>query len=461
MEAWIVTPRTDLRAAAAKSSPYTSSIKKLGTRPALSSPFNFSAGVLGLVLFAVLAAGGLKCPSVSCAGGYSVYTHGARELARANAVVASPEGPTSAFFNPATMTAFSESMVEAGTILISPSKEFTSAATGRTVEAERDLFSPSTLFALVPLSDKVTVGCGVNSPFGLGTEWPSDWEGRYLSTKGEMQTYLLNPNMAFKVTDTFTIAGGVDFLSAEVSLGNKIPLFAMGLPDGAQEFKADGNAWGYNMGMYWELPHGVSIGAAYRSAMEIDFAGDLRFDLPPGTPALVAAGFSDTTGHAELPFPAQAFAGVSWRVTDKCIVEVGARWEEWSAYENLTMFFDSPVAGKTVSTIKKDWSDNYAFNVGGKYSVNACLDILFGYLYDGTPVPDDTFEPSISDAEKHLLSVGLAGRGGGFSWCVTYLYQRYDDRDKNNTVGTATGFPAQGTYEQETHMLGLSIGYTF
>ena len=195
--------------------------------------------------------------------------------------------------------------------------------------------------------------------------------------------------------------------------------------------------------------------------MEIDFKGDLMFNLPAGTPGAISALFSNTTGHAELPFPAQVFVGVSWKMTDRFVMEVGGRWEEWSAYENLTMYFDSPVAGTTVSTVQKKWDDNYALNFGGKYSLSPSLDILFGYLYDGTPVPDDTFEPSISDSEKHLLSLGIAGRKGGFDWCLTYVYQRYGDRDKSNTVGATTGLTANGVYEQETHMLGLSIGYTF
>ena len=196
-----------------------------------------AACLVPLVVAVVIAAS----ISISHAGGYSVYTHGARELARANAVVASPEGPTSAFFNPATMTAFSDSRVEAGTVMLAPSKKFRSTTTGTTVEAENDLFFPSTLFAVIPVSERVTAGCGINSPFGLGTEWPSDWEGRYLSTKGEMQTYLVNPNMAFKLTDKLTVAGGVDFLSADVSLEKKLPLSNWGLSDGNQEFEADGD----------------------------------------------------------------------------------------------------------------------------------------------------------------------------------------------------------------------------
>ena len=30
--------------------------------------------------------------------------------------------------------------------------------------------------------DKISVGFGVFNPFGLGNQWPDDWEGRYIAT---------------------------------------------------------------------------------------------------------------------------------------------------------------------------------------------------------------------------------------------------------------------------------------
>lgn len=404
-------------------------------------------------LYACLLILGLACrvvlitPFYASAGGFAVYTHGARELARGNSVVASPEGPTSSYFNPATLPELKGNQVETGVVLIAPSKEFTGSTSGLTTESESNLSTPFTLFSAWHINDRFTAGLGINNPFGLGNEWPSNWEGRYLSTEGEMQSFLVNPSMAWRVTDRFTIAAGVDFLTADITLENKFPL---GLTDGNREFDADGDAWGFNLGLLYKITERISFGISYRSAFDLEVKGDIEFT--PQVPPIL----NNTTGHGELNLPAQAFAGLAFQVTDSFVFELGCRWEEWSRYRDLTLFFDTPVAGITMQSVPKNWGDNYAFNAGGKFTMGEGLDLLFGYLYDGTPVPDDTFEPSVSDAEKHLLSLGISKCFGDFTGSLTYAYQHYKERDKNNTIATANG-----SYSQQTHMAAISLAYSF
>jgi len=389
----------------------------------------------------------LITPFYASAGGFAVYTHGARELARGNSVVASPEGPTSSFFNPATLSELKGNQVETGVVLIAPSKEFTSSTSGLTTESESNLGTPFTLFSAWHINDRFTAGLGINNPFGLGNEWPSAWEGRYLSTEGEMQSFLVNPSMAWRVTDRFTMAAGVDFLTADIRLENKFPL---GPIDGNRKFEADGDAWGFNLGLLYKITNRISFGLSYRSGFDLEVEGDIEFT--PQVPPIL----NNTTGHGEINLPAQAFAGLAFQVTDSFVFEIGCRWEEWSCYEDLTLFFDTPVAGKTMSVVAKNWGDNYAFNAGGKYRIDEGLDLLFGYLYDGSPVNDETFEPSISDAQKHLLSLGVSKSFKNLTGSLTYAYQRYKGRDKNNAIATSNG-----SYSQQTHMAAISLAYTF
>ena len=44
-------------------------------------------------------------------------------------------------------------------------------------------------------------GVGLFSRFGLGTEFPSDWPGRYNSYDAEIQTLTFNPDIALKLND--------------------------------------------------------------------------------------------------------------------------------------------------------------------------------------------------------------------------------------------------------------------
>lgn len=402
------------------------------------------------------------------ASGFALYTHGAKELGRINSVVASPEGPVSSFFNPATLSELPENQVEAGAVFIFPSIKFKSASTGKTEETKSQVFHPGTLFGVYHLNDTFTLGFGVNSPFGLGTEWPEDWEGRYITTNAEMETFLFNPNLAWKVTDTLTLAGGVDLLLGDSTLENNINLSsaATGLPfslsDAKQKFSGDGYGWGYNLGVLWKIKKGLSLGISYRSGINLELEGDVNFS---DVNALVAANFPNTGGKTTINLPPQVFTGLAYQVNDNLVVEIGGRWEGWSRYKKLKIDLDQPVGGKSSNITQKNWKDTLTFNTGAKYSMYPTLDIFLGYLYEDNPVPGDTFDPSVPASEKHMWSLGIAKKFGRVNTAITYLYGKYKDRNKNNSVGLETGATvaeiANGEYEQDTHMLGISVNVEF
>ena len=65
------------------------------------------------------------------------------------------------------------------------------------------------LYGLWPVTPDLKVGLGVTSPFGLTTEYPSDWVGRYHGVRSELLTVNLNPVVAYRVTRWLGL--GADF----------------------------------------------------------------------------------------------------------------------------------------------------------------------------------------------------------------------------------------------------------
>ncbi len=111
------------------------------------------------------------------------------------------------------------------------------------------MFYPSTFYITHKFNDKVSAGLGVFNPFGLATEWPDNWVGRYITTKAEMTTYNINPVFSLQITPEISVAAGLNFLMLDATLEKKINLS----PDGNQKFKGDGNGVGYNMGFLLNL----------------------------------------------------------------------------------------------------------------------------------------------------------------------------------------------------------------
>ena len=150
------------------------------------------------------------------------------------------------------------------------------------------------------------------------------------------------------------------------------------------------------------------------------------------------------------------------------MVEIGAHWEGWSAFEELRIGLEQPVAGANEDLVARDWDDTWSYSVGGRYALSDQVALLAGYKYGNTPVPDHTFEPAIPDADTHLWTVGADLQFGATTVSLSYGFQHYTDRTKANTVGAdplhgvlTEPNAANGLYQSEIHLVALSLGYRF
>lgn len=420
--------------------------------------------VSGLVMF--LMAGGVGRATAS---GFGVFTQGASALGQAAAVTAHGDGPSAVFYNPAQINGLSGTQFEIGTTLIIPDREF-SGAGGASAETKDSVFYPSTLYLTHQVNDRLSVGLGVFSPFGLGTDWGETWSGRYLATKSEVETYTVNPVISWQPVPWLSLAAGVDLLYLDATLQKKVntTLIATALnlvppgtvlPDTGQKFSGDGTGLGYNLAALFTPAERVSVGISYRSPIRVDVKGDVDFATVPGFDPL----FPDSDGKTHITLPQQLTAGVACAVTDRLLLEAGVRWEDWSSFDQLKLKLGAPVLGQTVDVQPRDWHDTFAVNLGGSYRLTSDLTLMAGYLYGNDPVPDSTFEPAIPDSDSHLFSVGGSYRMDRVRFSMSYAYQLMEKRTKEYNVYSARNFStgADGTYESSLHLLAVSLGYIF
>lgn len=377
--------------------------------------------------------------------GFGIFTQGASALGQADAVVAHNDGPSAIFFNPALLNKLAGTQVEAGTTLLFPSRDFRSSTTGATASTEDNFYYPSTFYVSHTFNDKLSAGLGVFNPFGLGTEWNGTWEGRYIATNSKIETFNVNPVISYQITPDLSFAAGLDVLLLNATLENKVNL---GVMDANQKLKGDGTGFGYNLGVAYNAGHGISLGASYRSEVDIDVKGTVSLN-PPVVPNIGA--------KTTITLPRQLFAGVAYQPTDRLVIETGFRWEDWRSYESSKV----ELAGLPTATTPKNWHDTFAVNVGGKYRLNDTFTLLGGYLYGWNAVPDDTFEPAVPDANTHLFCLGTDMEFTRIKLAVSYAYQLQEERSKINTVGANVGGAANGIYNADIHLLGLSVTYRF
>lgn len=415
---------------------------------------NYRKGLLA-ALPALLVTLGSGARQIVNAAGYAVFTQGASALAQGNAVTAHSDSPNAVFYNPALINKLDGTQVDVGSTVIFSSHDFQSSQPGGSSTSNHTTFFPSTIYATHKFSDTMSAGFGVFSPFGLGTEWDDNWEGRFLATKSKLKSFDINPVVSYRIIPSLALAVGLDVILVDATLERRLPPNAFGLGAPATEtrvkFKGDGTGVGFNVGVAYDLNKEISLGASYRSEIKVDMNGDSS-TTPSFSPL-------DSRGKTSIRLPRQLTAGVAYQVSAPLIVEAGIRWEGWSSFKELQLALDNQTP---IPPTQRDWHDTFGLNIGGKYRWNDSVSLMAGYVFGNDAVPDSTFDPSIPDADTHVFCIGTDLRFQQFLIAVSYAYQLYEDRTKNNSVNPL--LPpnyADGRYKSDAHLVALGVGYKF
>jgi long-chain fatty acid transport protein len=78
------------------------------------------------------------------------------------------------------------------------------------------------LFYTHRFANKWSAGIGITAPFGLVTEYDDGWVGRYYALKSDLATLNINPSVAYKINDQWSLGVGVSFKRAEAELTSAI-----------------------------------------------------------------------------------------------------------------------------------------------------------------------------------------------------------------------------------------------
>jgi long-chain fatty acid transport protein len=268
------------------------------------------------------------------------------------------------------------------------------------------------------LSKDLAVGVALNVPFGLKTEYPPDWRGRFAAIRSEAKAFNLNPALAYKINDLLSLAGGVNFQYFETELTN----FAG--PAGIAALKADDTGWGWNAGAMLNLPDGrTRIGVAYRSRISYELTGRATFTG--------GGGAFDSDARAALTVPESLSAG-AYTSIGRWDFMAGATWTRWSRVDRITVIRTTPSglgpAGSTISTLDFDWRDTTLVSVGASYAPNADWKLRLGLGFDPRAANDTTRTPRLPDENRLMVTAGaryqLGGRRGSIDLAYAHEFVR-------------------------------------
>lgn len=423
-------------------------------------------GRVGMAVAVALVVGALP----AWGSGFSIYEQGAEASGRAGAWVASADDPAANWYNPAGLARMKGFGLQLGTNWITIGVDTTfKTAVGEASTIQNNEF-PSHLYYGHRVHDRVAIGIGVNNPFGLVSEW-GDPRVTPSSRRTELVTYVVNPNLAFKLDDAWSLAIGVDYLYADVKEFSKdlVPFIA------SQNLTGTGSTWGHNVAILFDKDD-WAFGLSYRSKLSADIDGDVKIDskvpLPPGVPGQLSA-------SATLDLPAQVVVGGKYRTGEDGDIEINVTWTQWSRFKRLKVTGSVPVdlgAGGggdegpqapivnlpiTLVDLDESWSDTFSFRIGGAWRFEGGHEIRFGAVYDQSPVPAKTLRPSIPDSDRVAASLGYGYGAKHWSLDLYYMPMFWTPADARPDAVTVNQGVIAGRYESFVHLLGATVGIRF
>ncbi|MGQ9471432.1 MAG: OmpP1/FadL family transporter [Candidatus Aminicenantales bacterium] len=418
---------------------------------------------IGGAILLVLSLGGQPLTGA----GFLIYEHGAAAMALAGAFVALANNPSAVFHNPAGLAFLPGTQVSLGTTLIIPKGSLELAAFPdprfKSVDQASQVFYPSTFYFSHKVGEKVSVGFGFFSPYGLGAEWPKDYPLRYIAVKDDLKTFFFNPAVAVEVSKNFAVGFGFAYVHSTLSfdlvqladLSFINPLF--GSYDVPVNLKATGNGYGFNAGALYRGEK-VSLGANWRSGFKIDYEGDLTLDWSNAPsmvqPLLPKAGTASTS----FSYPHILGFGLAITPSPNFLLSADVHYILWSSYDEFTVKVDVPnFADKHV---EENWKDAFTLRGGVEFRPTEKLALRAGLLYDQTPQPIETMDPILPDANRVAFTGGFGFKTGHLVLDFAYQYEIFSERASPNRSIYPFGL-GEGTYKTKAQLIGLSLTFVF
>jgi long-chain fatty acid transport protein len=396
------------------------------------------------ILFVTSAALGLLGAHRAMAAGTALDVQSSRGTGMASALTAATDGSDSIYYNPAGIARGKLLDVQLGGTLISPSFKYTSPQ-GNETKLPFYVVPPLHLYASGGITDSLSVGIGLFTPFGLKVKWPEGWEGRRSSIESQLQTFYVNPTVAYRI-GPLRIGGGVQLVRGTVELRRAI---SFGTSEGQIDVGA--GAWGVggNVGVQLDvLPQLLTVGVAYRSAVKLDFNdGDAHFS---NVPTAFQSTLRDQSVSTSLTQPDSLAIGISSHPIKPLLLAADVVWYGWSKLRSVDIVFDDPTLNISAA---KNWGDRVNVHGGMEARVHDNWRVRAGALYDPSPARSNTLTPEIPDANRLNLAAGgsYVHRSGihvdlGYQFII--LFSK-----------TSSAPPLFGEYGGSVNVLGLTVGY--
>ena len=431
---------------------------------------------------AVLVAFGLVAGAVSPASaeGFAISTLSARGGSfgggPASGMVGRADDASAVAYNPAGLTQVQGTQIMGGLAAVALNLDLETDATW--CSNSHQVWPIPHFYVSHQLNDKFWAGVGMFTRWGLGHSYPDNWAKRAVGTPNPVTynqalksitllTSTINPTVAYKLNDVWSIAAGVSYTWGYLSLNNQLNVSTIEGSDQAdiRIHSENGRSFGYNLALHAKFNEQWSAGLTYRSHERMKFNGSARVrggkaflseSIPGATTIAQMGGIGNTRGKATIVLPDVITLGVAYKPLKNLSFEADAAYTVWSRWRSLNV----DLYGERGLHQQKNWRDTWALSFSTEYWMYDWLALRAGILYETSPLNGEYYHDYLIPTNGRLqyaAGIGLKYNQWTLDFSYCYMQEREVNLSSNSNTGTLNGKFGNG-YD---HTFCLTLGYKF
>jgi len=392
-------------------------------------------------------------PFLANAGGFQVNLQGNKQTGMGHLGSSFYLGASSAYFNPAMMGLGDQKFnIEFGASAIIGTVAFQDQQSGITETTDNPVGTPFYLYSTYEISEKLTAGLAIYTPFGNAVEWGEDWSGNNLIQDISLIAVYIQPTLSYQISEKLSVGAGFTYVIGGVDINRALPA-PIG-NDNSVNLSGDATGTGYNVGLHYQATEKLSVGFSYRSQVDIDLEeGDANFSVDPA----LTTSFPDQGFTSTLPLPSTTTLGIAYQVNEKLLLSVEASLVDWDAYESLDFDFDNNTASLEDSENPRNYESQIIYRLGAQYAVKENFRVRAGAYYDPSPIQDEFFNPETPNTDNLGLTLGFSWDASekftvDASFLHIYGFERESEYQPENFGGK---------YKARSYIPGIGLNYKF
>ncbi|OLF52552.1 OmpP1/FadL family transporter [Pseudomonas chlororaphis] len=382
----------------------------------------------------------------------------------------SADDASTVFGNPAGMSRLKRQQVTGGVAAIDASTDINDASGSQRGTNKGDMVPFTAVpmaYYVKPIDDQWAFGMGVYAPFGLITDYESNFQGRNFGSKSEVKVVTFQPTVSYAFNDKVSIGFGptINRIAGTLESALTTPLSPN---DGNVKIKGDDIGYGYNIGVLVQATDTTRVGLTYHSKVKYKLEGHTEVSPGAGTPSALLKG-ARYDASLDITTPESADLSVTQEVNDAWTLYAGTTWTRWSRLKDITVNNDGVTASSggllapsALNSVKEEqnWHDTWAYAIGTSYKLNKEWVLRTGLTFDQSPTNNTNRSPRIPTGDRTIFSLGAGwSPTDDLTIDVAYSYLKEEKVNIHNTNALGQSYDAE--YKNSANGFGVGATYRF